>query len=76
MKLTDMQVLILIAISEYIYENEKPPTIRDIAFDLGKSASTIYFHLNKMKGSNLIKFNTKGQIEAICQKWALMIYFT
>lgn len=68
MKLTDMQVLILIAISEYIYENEKPPTIRDIATDLGKSPSTIHFHLNKMKESNLIRFNAKGQIEGICQK--------
>lgn len=68
MKLTDMQVLILIAISEYIYENEKPPTIRDIAFDLEKSPSTIHFHLSKMKESKLIKFNTKGQIEGICQK--------
>jgi len=68
MKLTDMQVLILIAISEYIYENEKPPAIRDIAYDLGKSVSTIYFHLSKMKKDNLIKFNVKGQITAICQK--------
>jgi DNA-binding transcriptional ArsR family regulator len=68
MKLTDMQVLILIAISEYIYDNEKPPTIRNIAYDLEKSPSTIYFHLSKMKESKLIKFNDKGQIEAICQK--------
>ncbi len=68
MKLTDMQVLILIAISEYIYENEKPPTIRDIAIDLGKSPSTIHFHLSKMKESKLIKFNNKGQIEGVCQK--------
>lgn len=63
--MTDMQILILIAISEYIYENEKTPTIRDIAFDLGKSPSTIHFHLSKMK--NIVKFNEKGRIEAICQ---------
>lgn len=68
MKLTDMQVLILIAISEYIYDNEKPPTIRDIAYDLEKSPSTIHFHLRKMKENNLIRFNVKGQIEVICQK--------
>ena len=63
--MTDMQTIILITISEYINENDKCPTIRDIAYDLEKSPSTIHYHLSKMK--NIVKFNKNGQIEAICQ---------
>lgn len=61
MKLTEMQILILICINEYIYENEESPSIRDIAYDLNKSTSTIHFHLKKLKERGLIDFSKKGR---------------
>ena len=67
MKITEMQFIILACIHEYIYENDKTPTIRDIAYDLEKSTSTIYYHLKKMKEEGIVNFNEKGRITTICQ---------
>lgn len=66
--MTQMQELILICISEYIYENEKTPTVRDIAYELEKSVSTIHFHMKKLINKGLITQDDKGRIVAICQK--------
>jgi predicted transcriptional regulator len=66
--MTNMQTIILIAISEYINENNKCPTIRDIAYDLDKSTATIHYHLKKLSKLGFVNFTKTGRIIGICQK--------
>ena len=66
--MTDMQFVVLASIHEFIYENDKAPTIRDIAYDLKKSTATIHFHLQKLKEKKLVNVDKNGRILAICQK--------
>lgn len=68
MKLTEMQEIVLICINEFINENEKTPSIRDIACDLDRSVATIYHHLKKLKQAGLVNFDECGKILGVCQK--------
>lgn len=66
--MTNMQFIVLASIYEYIIENDKYPTIRDITYDLEKSTSTIHYHLKKLSKLGFVNFIKTGKIMGICQK--------
>jgi predicted transcriptional regulator len=66
--MTNMQFIVLASIHEYISENDKCPTIRDIACDLDKSTATIHYHLKKLSKLGFVNITKTGRIIGICQK--------
>ncbi|SEU07903.1 repressor LexA [Lacrimispora sphenoides] len=48
-KLSDKQKLVYDYIKQYVKQNGYPPTVREVADELGKSASTAQFHMQKLE---------------------------
>lgn len=57
--ISESESLVLISISEFIKENDYSPSVRDIAYDLDKSVSTIHFHLKRLKEKGFIDYKEK-----------------